>query len=98
MVELTASSFQPLLSRCDFETAMSHWISQHGIDLIVVGTHGRRGVQRLLLGSTSEMVLHNATCPVLTIGPYVEAPRIFSLKLENILFATDLGEQSQQRS
>jgi nucleotide-binding universal stress UspA family protein len=74
---------------------MSHWISQLGIDLVVAGTHGRRGVQRLLLGSTSEMVLHNAPCPVLTVGPNVEVPRLFTLNLENILFATDLGEQAQ---
>jgi nucleotide-binding universal stress UspA family protein len=95
LVEYNGINFQPLLSRCDFEAAMSHWISQLGIDLMVAGTHGRRGVQRLLLGSTSEMVLHNAPCPVLTVGPNVEVPRIFSLNLENILFATDLGEQAQ---
>jgi len=95
LVEYNGISFQPLLSRCDFEVAMSHWISEHGIDLIVVGTHGRRGVQRFLLGSTSEAVLHNATCPVLTIGPHVETRRIFSLTLDNILFAADLSAQSR---
>jgi nucleotide-binding universal stress UspA family protein len=95
MVEYNGISFQPLLSRCDFEVAMAHWIAEHGIDLIVVGTHGRKGVQRLLLGSTSEVVLHNATCPVLTIGPYVEAPRIFSLTLDNILFAAELAARSK---
>jgi nucleotide-binding universal stress UspA family protein len=95
LAEYNGIHFQPLLSRCDFEAAMSHWISQLGIDLVVAGTHGRRGVQRLLLGSTSEMVLHNAPCPVLTVGPNVEVPRLFTLNLENILFATDLGEQAQ---
>ena len=94
LVEYNGISFQPLLSRCDFEVAMSHWISEHGIDLIVVGTHGRNGVQRFLLGSTSEVVLHNATCPVLTIGPHVDAPRIFSLTLDNILFAAELAQWS----
>ena len=95
MVEYNGISFQPLLSRCEFEVAMAHWISEHGIDLIVVGTHGRKGVQRFLLGSTSEVVLHNATCPVLTIGPRVEAPRIFSLTLDNILFAAGLAARSK---
>ena len=95
LAEYTGINFQPLLSRCDFEAAMSHWISELGIDLVVAGTHGRRGVQRLLLGSTSEIVLHHASCPVLTVGPNVAVPRLFSLNLENILFATDLGEQSQ---
>src|SRR6478672_4021685 len=95
LVEFNGIKFQPLLSRCDFEVAMSHWISEHNIDLVVAGTHGYRGVARFLLGSTSEVVLHNAPCPVLTIGPNVEAPRLFSLALGTILFATDLSRQSQ---
>lgn len=36
-------------------------------DLIVIGTHGRRGVQRLLLGSDAEQVLRSATVPVLLV-------------------------------
>ncbi|WP_175970323.1 universal stress protein [Burkholderia sp. BCC0322] len=36
-------------------------------DLIVMGTHGRRGAQRLFLGSVAERVLRLATCPVLMI-------------------------------
>ncbi len=36
-------------------------------DLIVIGTHGRRGVQRMLLGSVAESVLRSAPCPVLTV-------------------------------
>jgi nucleotide-binding universal stress UspA family protein len=95
LVEYNGISFKPLLSRCDFEVAMAHWISEHGIDLVVVGTHGRKGVQRFLLGSTSEVVLHNATCPVLTIGPQVDAPRSFSLTLDKILFPAELAGRSR---
>ncbi len=36
-------------------------------DLIVMGTHGRTGLGRLLLGSTAEQVLRRASCPVLTV-------------------------------
>ena len=36
----------------------------HNIDLIVMGTHGRTGVTRLLMGSVAEAVLRHATCPV----------------------------------
>lgn len=36
-------------------------------DMIVIGTHGRRGVQRMLLGSVAESVLRAAPCPVLAI-------------------------------
>ncbi len=45
--------------------------TETGCDLIVLGTHGRTGVGRLLLGSVAEQVLRNAPCPVLT----VKAPR-----------------------
>lgn len=38
-----------------------------GVDLIVMGTHGRRGVPRFFLGSVAERVVREATCPVLTI-------------------------------
>jgi nucleotide-binding universal stress UspA family protein len=38
-----------------------------GFDLIVMGTHGRRGVARFLLGSVAEQVVRLAPCPVLTI-------------------------------
>jgi nucleotide-binding universal stress UspA family protein len=96
LVEYNGVGFQPLLSRCDFETAVSHWIAKHGIDLIVIGTHGRKSAQQFLLGSTSETVLDNALCPVLTIGPQVDVPRLFNLTLDKLLFATGLGRQSQR--
>jgi len=38
-----------------------------GADLIAMGTHGRRGIRRLLLGSVAESVVRTAPCPVLTI-------------------------------
>ena len=48
-------------------------IAQLAVDLdadaIVVGTHGRRGIARLVLGSVAERVLRYATCPVLVVCP-----------------------------
>lgn len=38
-----------------------------GADLIVMGTHGRKGVDRMLFGSTAERVVRNARCPVMTV-------------------------------
>jgi nucleotide-binding universal stress UspA family protein len=40
---------------------------RHPIDLIVVGTHGRTGVSRLLIGSVAERVVRGARCPVLVV-------------------------------
>lgn len=40
---------------------------QIGADMIIVGTHGRRGLPRLLLGSVAERVVRTAPCPVLTV-------------------------------
>ena len=45
------------------------WAKQHGADLIVLGTHGRTGFSRLMLGSVAERVVRGATCPVLTVHP-----------------------------
>jgi nucleotide-binding universal stress UspA family protein len=96
LVEYTGIQFEPLLSRCDFDVALSHWVAERGIDLVILGTHGRNGVQRFLLGSTSEAVLQNALCPVLTVGPQVRVPRLFNLSLDKILFAAGLGRHGSR--
>lgn len=44
-------------------------VEDHGVDLVVMGTHGRRGVRRMLLGSVAEEVLRSCPCPVLTVRP-----------------------------
>lgn len=41
-----------------------------GADLVVIGTEGHSGIQRLMLGSVAERVLRKATCPVLTVPPH----------------------------
>jgi nucleotide-binding universal stress UspA family protein len=40
---------------------------ESGADLIIMGTHGRKGVDHLLFGSTAEQVVRNAGCPVMTV-------------------------------
>jgi nucleotide-binding universal stress UspA family protein len=80
-----------LFFRGGIEKALPKWIDQHGIDLVVLGTHGRRGVDRFILGSTAEVIFRNATCPVLTVGPHVALRPYHGFTAENILFPTDLG-------
>ncbi|HEY7362799.1 MAG TPA: universal stress protein [Methylomirabilota bacterium] len=43
------------------------YAERHAIDLIVLGTHGRTGVSRVLIGSVAERVVRTAPCPVLTV-------------------------------
>ena len=45
------------------------------IDLIVMGTHGRSGIQRVLLGSVAEHVMRHALCPVVTVRNPPETKR-----------------------
>ena len=42
---------------------------QEKIDLIIMGTHGRKGLERTIFGSVCDKVVRNAPCPVLTINP-----------------------------
>jgi nucleotide-binding universal stress UspA family protein len=61
-----------------------------GADLIVLGTHGRRGFDRWVLGSVTERVLHHAPCPVLTANGRAELPDPQGPMLTNVLCADDL--------
>jgi len=46
---------------------ISRFAEKEGVDMIVLGTHGRRGLTRMLMGSVAEAVVRSASCPVLTI-------------------------------
>jgi len=86
---------QVLVGEGLIEYAIERWTLQHGIDLIVIGTHGWRGLQRILLGSTAELILRSAICPVLTVGPHVSMAERQPDYVDRILFATDLTPQSE---
>jgi nucleotide-binding universal stress UspA family protein len=47
--------------------AITDYANEAGVDLIVLGTHGRGGVTHLLMGSVAERVVRTAPCPVLTV-------------------------------
>jgi nucleotide-binding universal stress UspA family protein len=49
--------------------------SQEDVDLLVVGTHGRSGLDRLIVGSVAERVVRLATCPVLVVKSVQRAAR-----------------------
>jgi nucleotide-binding universal stress UspA family protein len=69
------------------------FVARHRIDLLMVGTHGRGGLPRLLLGSVAQQIFHNVSCPVLCVGP--RAPGAGThLQLRRVLFSTDLSPES----
>ena len=65
-------------------------------DLLVLGTHGRSGFDRLLLGSVTEEVLHKAPCPVLTVPPHAPAAAPGHVAFGHVLCAVDFSPGSLQ--
>jgi nucleotide-binding universal stress UspA family protein len=52
-----------------------HYVKDNGIDLIVMGTHGRHGLDRTLYGSVADKVLRASPVPVLCVNPLHEADK-----------------------
>ena len=65
-------------------------------DLIVMGTHGRRGFKRLVLGSVTEAVLRDAPCPVLTVPPHAPAAVSEAVTFKRILCPVDFSPSALQ--
>lgn len=92
--QLRGVPHEALLGIGDVWNAISRLISEHAIDLLVVGTHGRTGTRKLLMGSIAEKIFRHAACPVLSVGPNVASKPDTEIKFRRILFATDFGEES----
>ena len=69
-------------------------IREHKIDLIVLGTHGRTGAQKFLLGSVAEEIFRRSPVPVLTIGPGVAGGSHNGARFHRVLFATDFSPEA----
>jgi nucleotide-binding universal stress UspA family protein len=69
-------------------------IEAQKIDLLILGTHGRTGVRKLLLGSVAEETLRRASCPVLSVGPKVSREPGPEASFRHILFATNFTRDS----
>lgn len=72
-------------------------IRQKEVDLVVVGTHGRGTLGKLLLGSTAEQIFRHADCFVVTVGPGSEKDSLVEKTppVHPFLFATDFGDASR---
>jgi nucleotide-binding universal stress UspA family protein len=84
-------SCQPLVGDGRVWDILSDMIQQNGIDLIIVGTHGRQGLIRLRLGSVAEEAVRMAPCPVLTVGPKTSETLTPDLQLRHILYLVEFA-------
>jgi nucleotide-binding universal stress UspA family protein len=93
---LSGLRHEVIVQQGDVWEELAKVVSQKQVDLMVVGTHGRRGLGRLFCGSVAEKIFRHADCPVLTVGPgsFQDAPVESTSLVWPVLFATDFGEAS----
>ena len=54
----------------DASEEIINYVESQGIDLIIMGTHGRKGIDKALFGSVAERVVKTSPVPVLVVNPY----------------------------
>ena len=86
----------PIAEAGDPQTTIIDQALSKKADLIVMGTHGRRGFKRLLLGSVTEAVLREAPCPVLTVPPHAPAGVSQTVTFKRILCPIDFSPSALQ--
>jgi nucleotide-binding universal stress UspA family protein len=76
-------------------SAILDYTAENDIDLIVMGTHGRRGLRRLLLGSVAEEVVRLAPCPVLTVPERELREGLSADHVERIVVPVDFSQHAK---
>jgi nucleotide-binding universal stress UspA family protein len=69
------------------------YVRDFDIDVVVVGSHGRRGIQRALIGSVAEDLLRRSEVPVLIVRQEIDGPR--ASRLRDLLVPIDFSEHSE---
>jgi len=92
--ELKSIAHEMVLRTGSVWSVLSAEIHEQNIELLVLGTHGRGGLKKLVLGSVAEEVLRRAGCPVITVGPHIDVPSDATGEIHRILFATDFHPAS----
>lgn len=67
--ECTGLEVEEVIARGDAASEIVRVAKDRGVDLIVIASHGRTGLGRILFGSTAEAVVRHAPCPVLVVKP-----------------------------
>lgn len=93
---LTGLDHEAIVQKGEIWEEIETIVAEKSIGMIVVGTHSRTGISKLVLGSVAEQIFRHSSCPVLTVGPHCptnaemsspEAPR-------PLLFPTDFSDDS----
>lgn len=92
--ELRAFPHGMILRNGEPDKVLSEIISDEQIDLVVMGSHGRGGLDKLRVGSTTENLMRYAACPVLSVGVHTKAPS--PGRFGHILYATDFSGGSRR--
>lgn len=77
------------------EDVLRKVIPDREVSMIVVGTHGRSGLKKMIIGSVAEEIFRLASCPVLTIGPDIQPALLTHGRFQSVIFATDFSEGSR---
>jgi nucleotide-binding universal stress UspA family protein len=75
--------------------ALQKILAERQVDLVILGTHGRTGAMKLLLGSVAEEIFRRTSVPVMTIGPSVRNGIHGGGQFHSVLFATDFSPEGQ---
>ncbi len=87
--------FRIFLDHGDIIEAISALVEREEIDLIVAGSHGRHGLQKLFAPAVDESLARIAACPALLVGPNVEVKPETEAQIQSILHPSDLKAYSR---
>lgn len=80
----------------DVADAIQEYVTGHTIDFIVMGTHGRQGLERLVLGSVANRLIRRSACPVMTVREREAAPEGSpDVEYESVLAPIDFSDHSR---
>lgn len=88
---LNGVQYEPVVGEGAIVDTLLDIARQRSVDLIVLGTRGRRGLDQLLLGSVAEKLFRLATCPVLTVGRSTPHFNADADSLDHILYPMELS-------
>jgi nucleotide-binding universal stress UspA family protein len=95
---LSGVPYQVVIEEGKLWTGIEALLKKYEIDLLVLGTHGLGGIDKVLIGSSAEELFRQVQVPVLTVGPGAKGEPLRETEFKNILFATDFGKWAEREA